>query len=121
MIFGKSVSTTAYWRGVREIQQQLVAGLPEYPPPTFFIASNENGSICDIDSEGAAKLLYVNSHRIATPEEVAAWKKKQEETRAANAKVEYDRKQQYAMDPLLSAALASVLAGGKKQDTKENK
>ncbi len=76
MQFGGTRSIQAYWKEVREVQRTL--------PETLFVASiadkhndTPGGVLCLVDAETGAKLLVGESHRLATPEEIAAYEERQ--------------------------------------------
>jgi hypothetical protein len=69
-----------YWQEIRELEKSL--------PAEVWLLSLENrakgqvaGSMVEAAAAVAAKLLYAKSHRLATEEEIQAYKARQAETK----------------------------------------
>lgn len=77
MLLGKQVSVAAYWRAVRETEATITDQWPQLVPVT----DAQPGIVIETDRKTAARLITEGSHRIATPDEIEAARRRDAETR----------------------------------------
>ncbi len=85
-------------QNVRDFYAELRRQESQLTEPFYFMMSLEDkrhgyhgGVVVEVTRANAAQLLTKRSHRIATPEEVEAWKAHEEERRKESAQTEYQR------------------------------
>jgi hypothetical protein len=89
----------AYWSGIRQQRAALDAQFPEGFCHLCSIGSLDRntvaGNVTVAANDNAARCIAEGTHQIASTEEVAAWKARQEDNRRLSSEVEFRTRGQF--------------------------
>ncbi len=108
-----------YWRGIAQQREALPPG------DEFFLISMESkdhsrhkaGVVCAVLRELAAKCLNERTHRLATEEEIVAYKADLQRRTDELAAEEVKKKQQFALPAELNTLVMAMLANAQPKAT----
>lgn len=90
-----------YWDDVNRMAAEM---MPKFPEGVVYIVSRANrernttaGMICTVSVPHAAECLVNNTHDVATPEQIRAYREKQGEIKQQILQNELSKKQQFVM------------------------
>ena len=106
-----------YWAGVRAQRDSLPPGNEFWlvSIPSKDHAMHKAGVVCAADRQTTAKVLFEQTHRLASPEEIAQYHAEVQERTTKLAADEQARKQQFAPPPELQNLVAAALIAAQPQ------
>lgn len=95
------MSIASYWQQIRAKEQELAAEHGQQVWVTSILQATGKisyaGHTCCVDTANAARLLVKQSHRVATPEEIAAHQEREQRQAQLNQDIENRRVGSFAL------------------------